>query len=78
MRSSDSVCGLPLFVAPKGRSFAEFKSESDKHGWPSFRPKEMVSENVIIHDGGRMESICGTHLGHNLPYQGIDRKLRGS
>ena len=33
----DSVCGLPLFLAPKGRSFADWKSESDKHGWPSFR-----------------------------------------
>jgi len=36
-------------------------------GWPSFRPEELVSENVIIHDDGRMESICLTHLGHNLP-----------
>lgn len=63
----DSVCGKPLFVAPKGRSFEEFKRESIAHGWPSFRPEETVNENVIIHSGGRMESICGTHLGHNLP-----------
>merc|ERR1712176_193632 len=69
----DSVCGLPLFVAPRGRSFEEFKEESIKHGWPSFRPDEMISENVIIHDGGRMESKCGTHLGHNLPSGGVDR-----
>jgi len=72
----DSVCGLPLFVAPRGRSFDEFVKESRKHGWPSFRPEEMVSENVIIHSGGRMESKCFTHLGHNLPdgiFNGVDR-----
>lgn len=69
----DSVCGIPLFVAPRGRTFQEFVSESVHHGWPSFRPAEMVSENVIIHAGGRMESRCGTHLGHNLPKDGIDR-----
>jgi len=69
----DSVCGLPLFVAPKERSFEEWKEESEHHGWPSFRPAELVSENVIIHSGGRMESKCGTHLGHNLPQGGVDR-----
>mmetsp|Transcript_1056 Transcript_1056/g.1333 ORF Transcript_1056/g.1333 Transcript_1056/m.1333 type:complete len:266 (+) Transcript_1056:25-822(+) len=69
----DSVCGQPLFVAPRGRSFDHFKAESIKHGWPSFRPEEMISENVILHDDGRMESICGTHLGHNLPEGGVDR-----
>jgi peptide methionine sulfoxide reductase MsrB len=69
----DSVCGIPLFIAPRGRSFEEFKAESLKHGWPSFRPEELVSENVIIHDDGRMESRCLTHLGHNLPEGGVDR-----
>lgn len=69
----DSVCGLPLFIAPRGRSFDEFKEESLHHGWPSFRPEEIISENVIIHDNGRMESKCLTHLGHNLPKDGIDR-----
>jgi peptide methionine sulfoxide reductase MsrB len=63
----DSVCGIPLFVAPIGRSFEEFKRESDNHGWPSFRPEETVADNVIIHFGGRMESSCNSHLGHNLP-----------
>ena len=43
------------------------------HGWPSFRPEEIVSENVIIHDDGRMESRCLTHIGHNLPDGGTDR-----
>jgi peptide methionine sulfoxide reductase MsrB len=69
----DSVCGLPLFIAPRGRTFEEFKKESLHHGWPSFRPEEMVSENVVVHPDGRMESICLTHLGHNLPQGGMDR-----
>lgn len=69
----DSVCGIPLFIAPRGRTFEEFKEESLHHGWPSFRPEELVSENVIIHDDGRMESRCLTHLGHNLPSGGVDR-----
>lgn len=69
----DSVCGLPLFIAPRGRTFDEFKKESLKHGWPSFRPEEIISENVIIHNDGRMESVCKTHLGHNLPEGGVDR-----
>merc|ERR1712183_525696 len=69
----DSVCGIPLFIAPRGRSFDEFKKESLHHGWPSFSPEEIVSENVIIHFTGRMESKCGTHLGHNLPENGEDR-----
>merc|ERR1712166_1206300 len=56
-----------------GRTFDEFVAESVYHGWPSFRPAEIVSENVIIHDDGRMESKCLTHLGHNLPNGGIDR-----
>lgn len=37
------------------------------HGWPSFRPQELVKENVVIHPEGEMQSKCGTHLGHNLP-----------
>ena len=69
----DSVCGLPLFEAPVGRSMAAFEQESIAHGWPSFRPAELIAENVIIHAGGRMSSTCGTHLGHNLPDFSGDR-----
>ena len=69
----DSVCGLPLFEAPIGRSMEAFEQESDHHGWPSFRPEEINSENVIINMGGEMASVCGTHLGHNLPDGGGDR-----
>ena len=63
----DSVCGVPLFRAPVGRTFAAWRTESEHHGWPSFRPEETFSENIIIHPGGEMSSSCGTHLGHNLP-----------
>lgn len=69
----DSVCGIPLFIAPRGRSFESFKADSLKHGWPSFNPEEVVSENIVLHDDGRMESACLTHLGHNLPEGGVDR-----
>lgn len=63
----DSVCPeLPLFVAPVGRSFARWRAESEGHGWPSFRPDE-ATEHVTVLPSGRMESACGTHLGHNLP-----------
>jgi len=33
----DSVTGLPLFIAPKERSFEAWREESTVHGWPSFR-----------------------------------------
>ncbi len=43
----DSVTGIPLFIAPRGRSFEEFDAESKAHGWPSFRDDEMiVCDNV--------------------------------
>jgi len=66
----DSNTGKPLFIAPRGRSFAEFKAESDSHGWPSFRDEEVVWENVRCLRNGEAVSLDGTHLGHNLP----DRK----
>jgi hypothetical protein len=63
----DSITGKALFIAPRGRSFAEFRAESVAHGWPSFRDAEVVWENVRALPGGEMVSIDGTHLGHNLP-----------
>jgi len=63
----DAACGIPLFRAPVGRSMEAFLAESRAHGWPSFRPAEAVSGNVMIHSGGEMESACGTHFGHDLP-----------
>jgi len=66
----DSVTGKPLFVAPIGRSFAEFAAESAAHGWPSFRDEEVVWENVRCLPDGECVSVDGTHLGHNLPSGG--------
>eukprot|EP01129_Flabellula_baltica_P015598 TRINITY_DN7_c0_g1_i1.p1 TRINITY_DN7_c0_g1~~TRINITY_DN7_c0_g1_i1.p1 ORF type:complete len:192 (+),score=29.04 TRINITY_DN7_c0_g1_i1:64-576(+) len=66
----DSVSGVPLFVAPVGRTFDEFVEESRRHGWPSFRDDEVNWEYVRILENGEAVSVDGTHLGHNLP----DRK----
>lgn len=63
----DSVTGVPLFIAPKGRSFDDWKGESLIHGWPSFRDNEVVWTNVRCLKGGEVVSLTGTHLGHNLP-----------
>ncbi|ABO96205.1 predicted protein [Ostreococcus lucimarinus CCE9901] len=63
----DSVTGAPLFIAPRGRTWAEFEKESRAHGWPSFRDAEMVQENVRCLRDGECVSTTGTHLGHNLP-----------
>jgi len=70
----DSVSGKPLFVAPIGRSVDEFLSESEYHGWPSFRDQEVVWENVRVLKDGETVSITGTHLGHNIPSK--DRRNR--
>jgi len=63
----DSVTGKPLFLAPRGRSMADFKKESVAHGWPSFRDEEVIWENVRCLPNGEAVSMDGTHLGHNLP-----------
>jgi len=66
----DSVTGKPLFVAPIGRTMNEFLAESKVHGWPSFRDKEVVWENMrVLKATGEAVSADGTHLGHNLPDQ---------
>ena len=44
----DSVSGKPLFIAPRGRSFEDFKQESIAHGWPSFRDQEVVWEMASL------------------------------
>ena len=33
----DSVCGIPLFEAPIGRTLKDFEDDTNAHGWPSFR-----------------------------------------
>jgi peptide methionine sulfoxide reductase MsrB len=64
----DSVSGKPLFIAPRGRTFEQFRRESDSHGWPSFRDQEVVWDNVrAIRGDNEAVSVDGTHLGHNIP-----------
>jgi len=64
----DSVCGIPLFEAPKGRSFDDFHKDTIEHGWPSFRSEEVIGKNVLINnETGEVTSSCGTHLGSYLP-----------
>lgn len=64
----DSVCGLPLFTAPQGRTMADFQADTNEHGWPSFRPAEIHADNVITNKTtGYVFSKCGTHLGSYLP-----------
>ena len=59
---SYDVCGIPLFEAPKGRSFEDFKADTDEHGWPSFRPEELIKGNSrIIKETGEVVSKQ-THL----------------
>lgn len=63
----DSNTGEALFVAPRGRSWAEFVAESRSHGWPSFRDEEVNWDFVRCLPNGEAISTAGTHLGHNLP-----------
>lgn len=63
----DSACNIPLFKAPVGRTFSDWKTESLAHGWPSFRPEETFKKNIIVLPGGEVRSACGLHLGHDIP-----------
>lgn len=63
----DSVCGVPLFKGPVNRTFQEFQEDFLEHGWPSFRPGEVYSENVFVDsETNELTTPCGTHLGHLL------------
>ena len=64
----DSQCGVPLFRAPVNRTFADFKEDTNEHGWPSFRTSEVFTENVRTDEKTTfVTSVCGTHLGSYLP-----------
>lgn len=69
----DSVCGIPIFQAPKGRSRADWYKEMSISGFPIFREQEIFKENVVIKDDGEILSTCGTHIGYNLPDKKGDR-----
>eukprot|EP00971_Amphidinium_carterae_P203129 4031191-Amphidinium_carterae.1 len=66
----DSQCGLPLYIAPRGRSYSAWKTESIDHGWPSFRDEEVVMDNIAVISGGEVVSQCPggaqTHQGHRF------------
>jgi peptide methionine sulfoxide reductase MsrB len=63
----DSVTGKPLFRAPVGRTWNDFRLESERHGWPSFRDAEVITDDTRVLEDGEVVSKDGTHLGHNLP-----------
>ena len=72
----DAQCGALLFTAPVGRSFADFQADTNEHGWPSFRPKEIHLENFNQSkwmSGDHVYTNCGTHLGTFLPDATSDR-----
>merc|ERR1719321_1288678 len=65
----DAQCGIPQFKLG-ARSFEAWWTESERHGWPSFREEETIGLGVNVLEkglGGELVSSCGTHLGHNLP-----------
>jgi len=50
------------------------QAETKEHGWPSFRPQEVVEGNVLTAaDGTTLVSACGTKLGTNEPDEDGDR-----
>jgi len=63
----DPVSGKPLFAAPQGRTFEEWKAESVEHGWPSFRDAEVVPDAIEIRENVVYSKVGGTRLGDNLP-----------
>jgi hypothetical protein len=66
----DSASGLPLFRAPVNRNFSDFETDTNEHGWPSFRAAEVITSNVVTDTlSGLVHSKSGTHLGSYLPDQ---------
>jgi len=59
----DSVTGIHLFTAPKGRSVIQFMDEALEYGYPCFRDNEVEWENVRCLRNGLVVSIDGTFLG---------------
>merc|ERR550537_1812204 len=48
----DSNTGNLLFTAPRGRDFTAWLTETEKHGWPSFRDNEANWQLVrVLPDG---------------------------
>jgi len=62
----DSTCGLPLFNAPIGRTFEEWKDECEMSGELLFHEKEAICDNLRVLKSGELVSICGTRLGEYI------------
>lgn len=58
----DSTCGLPLFTAPIGRTFEEWRVECEEYGQLLFREEEVNWNNTVL-ESGELVSICGTRVG---------------
>lgn len=68
----DSVCGIPLFRVPVGRTLQDFVEDTKEHGWPSFHPSEVVDNNVVVKNAGvDVYSKCGTYLGTTDTEKGL-------
>lgn len=65
----DTAGAIPLFVAPRGRTMAEFLHEAQELGWLSFRDAELVTANLrsLRATRGQVVSVLGTRLGVNRP-----------
>jgi hypothetical protein len=61
----DSNTGLPLFYAPRERSWEGFVRESRQHGWPSFRDSEVNWDLVRVLPNGE----CGESVALDLCLQ---------
>jgi hypothetical protein len=49
-----------LASSPSGRSWADFVHESVKHGWPSFRDAEVISDRLrVLSDGETVRFVEG-------------------
>jgi len=66
----DSVCLLPLFKVPVGRSLEDFKQETAANGFPTFREEEVVdAANLQAKPVGTTgtklltTATCGAHRG---------------
>ena len=56
------------------RGVEAWAAESIEHGWPSFRAEEVVHANIVVDpNDGEVRSVCGLHLGHNIPDHAGDR-----
>ena len=49
-----------LAFSPSGRSWTDFVHESEKHGWPSFRDAEVISDRLrVLSDGETVRCVEG-------------------